>query len=620
MHLGLYLVAKITPTIDIRNANSVFLYDKDENLFFQGNGQKEWISLNKMSRYIIDATLSIEDKNFYEHAGFDFLRIIKSFYENTKARKYVQGASTITQQYAKNLFLNFNKTWKRKFEEAWLTIEIEMHYTKDEILEGYLNTINYGNGVLGIENASKYYFNKSTSDLTLAEASILAGIPNSPNNYSPLNNEKEAKKRQLVILNSMIRNGYIKEKEKEKAYNTELTYVGKKEKYNLSTLMYYQDAIMRELKSIKYIPESLIETGGLKVYTNLDINAQTILENAIKSNLKDINDMQVASVVVEPKTGKIIALAGGRDYQKSQYNRATQSKRQVGSTMKPFLYYAALENGFTASTTFISEPTIFTFGEDKTYAPQNFAEKYPNKPIAMAAAISYSDNIYAVKTHLFLGEDVLVRTMDRVGVKGSLNPDASLPLGTGELNIIDFLTGYNTLANEGVKADLYLIDRIEDVKGNVIYEHTPNEEPVLDKNITFILNDLLTTPYDYNMIDYNTPTCMNIAAKISKKWAIKTGTTDTDAWAIGYNKDLLVGIWTGYDDNKKIDAGGSKYSKNIWADTAEGYLKDKEVSWYQMPDDVVGVLVNPIDGSTANEQSNKKRILYYLRGSEPIGR
>jgi membrane peptidoglycan carboxypeptidase len=238
----------------------------------------------------------------------------------------------------------------------------------------------------------------------------------------------------------------------------------------------------------------------------------------------------------------------------------------------------------------------------------------------MAAAISYSDNIYAVKTHLFLGEDVLVRTMDRVGVKGSLNPDASLPLGTGELNIIDFLTGYNTLANEGVKADLYLIDRIEDVKGNVIYEHTPNEEPVLDKNITFILNDLLTTPYDYNMIDYNTPTCMNIAAKISKKWAIKTGTTDTDAWAIGYNKDLLVGIWTGYDDNKKIDAGGSKYSKNIWADTAEGYLKDKEVSWYQMPDDVVGVLVNPIDGSTANEQSNKKRILYYLRGSEPIGR
>jgi 1A family penicillin-binding protein len=620
LHFGLYLIAKITPRIDIRNANSVFLYDKDENLFFQGNGRKEWISLNKMSHYIVDATISIEDKNFYEHIGFDYLRIIKSFYENTKANKYVQGASTITQQYAKNLFLDFNKTWKRKAEEAWLTIEMEMHYTKDEILEGYLNTINYGNGVLGIENASQYYFDKSASDLTLAEASMLAGIPKSPNNYSPLNNEAQAKKRQSVILKSMVKNGYITEKDEKEAFDTELVYIGKKEKYNLSTLMYYQDAVMRELKKLKYIPESLLETGGLKIYTNLDVNAQTTLENAIKSNLLNKPDMQVSSIVVEPKTGKILALTGGTDYQKSQYNRATQSKRQVGSTMKPFLYYAAIENGFTASTTFISEPTIFTFDEDKTYSPQNFAQRYPNKPIAMAAAISYSDNIYAVKTHLFLGEDVLVKTMNRVGVKEQLSPDVSLPLGTGELNLIDFLTGYNTLANEGVKVDLYLIDRVEDAKGKVIYEHKMNEEQVLDKNITFIVNDLLTTTYDYNMIDYNSPSCINIAAKISKKWAIKTGTTDVDALTIGYNKDLLVGVWTGYDNNQKLETGESKYSRYIWVDTAEGYLKDKETSWYKMPENVVGVLMNPLDGTIANEQSNKKRILYYLKGSEPVDR
>jgi 1A family penicillin-binding protein len=620
LHFALYLVAKITPKIDIRNANSVFLYDKDDNLFFQGNGRKEWISLSKMSHYIIDATISIEDKNFYEHIGFDYLRIIKSFYENTKANKYVQGASTITQQYAKNLFLDFNKTWKRKVEEAWLTIEMEMHYTKDEILEGYLNTINYGNGVLGIENASKYYFNKSASDLTLAEASMLAGIPKSPNNYSPLNDEPEAKKRQSVILKSMVKNDYITEKEEKEAFDTKLVYVGKKEKYNLATLMYYQDAVMRELKSLKYVPESLIETGGLKIYTNLDINAQTTLENAIKTNLKDNQDMQVSSIVVEPKTGKILALAGGTDYQKSQYNRATQSKRQVGSTMKPFLYYSALENGFTASTTFISEPTVFTFDEDKTYAPQNFAERYPNKPIAMAAAISYSDNIYAVKTHLFLGEDVLVQTMNRVGVKEHLNPDVSLPLGTGELNLIDFLTGYNTLANEGIKVDLYLIDKVEDAKGNIIYKHKTNEEQVLDKNITFIVNDLLTTTYDYNMIDYNSPSCINIAARISKKWAIKTGTTDVDALTIGYNKDLLVGVWTGYDNNQKLETGESKYSRYIWVDTAEGYLKDKESEWYKMPDNVVGVLMNPLDGTMAKEQNNKKRILYYLKGSEPMDR
>lgn len=231
--MGVYLVAKVTPKIDINKINNVFLYDKDENLFFQGNGKNEWISLNEMSPHIINATISIEDKNFFSHAGFDYLRILKSFYKNTKAGKYVEGASTITQQYAKNLFLDFDKKWQRKIEEAWLTVEIETHYTKEEIIEGYLNTINYGNGVFGIENASKYYFDKSAATLTLAEASMLAGIPKSPDNYSPLNDELEAKKRQSIILSSMVKNGYITEEEKNEAFNIQLTYIGKKEKYNL---------------------------------------------------------------------------------------------------------------------------------------------------------------------------------------------------------------------------------------------------------------------------------------------------------------------------------------------------------------------------------------------------
>ncbi|MDD2469834.1 MAG: transglycosylase domain-containing protein [Bacilli bacterium] len=620
IHLLAYTCARITPKFDIRNVNSVFLYDSDEELFFQGNGQKEWISLNEMSPYVIQATISVEDKNFYHHVGFDYPRILKSVYENTKAKKYVQGASTITQQYVKNLYLDFDKNWQRKFEEAWLTVEMEAHYSKDEILEGYLNTINYGNGVLGIENASKYYFDKSASDLNLAEASMLAGIPKSPNNYSPLNDELEAKKRQYIVLTCMTGNKYITEKEMNEAFSKELIYIGKKEKYNLSTLMYYQDAVMRELKNLNYVPQSLLETGGIKIYTNLDIKAQTVLENAMNNNLKDNSDLQVAVVVVEPTTGKILALTGGRDFQKSQYNRAIQSKRQVGSTMKPFLYYAALENGFTASSTFLSEPTVFTFAEGKTYAPQNYAKLYPNKPIAMPAALSYSDNIYAVKTHLFLGEDLLVETMKRVGVKEKLEPHPSLPLGTEELNILDFLQGFNTLANEGVKTELYFIDKILDMEGNVIYEHHNNEDTVLNKNITYILNDLLTTSYDYNMIDYSTPTCLTINRKIVNKWAIKTGSTDTDTWTIGYNKHLLVGVWLGYDDNQKIEVADNKSSKNIWVETAEAYVNDKEISWYQMPENVVGALINPIDGTLANGKSNKKRISYYVRGSEPLAK
>ena len=250
-YLSLYIVAKFIDKLPIDKANSFYLYDINNNLYTSSHN-KEWVSIDNISPHLINATISIEDKNYYKHIGFDYLRILKALFINIKNGKTLQGASTITQQYAKNLFLNFDKNWSRKIEEAWLTIRLEANYSKKQILEGYLNTINYG-GVFGIQNASKYYFNKDAKDLDLAEATILAGIPKSPNNYSPINNEKAAKKRQLAILNSMIENKYINEEEKNKAYEKELSYNGYTEQHNLTTLMYYQDAVMKELKSIKSI-------------------------------------------------------------------------------------------------------------------------------------------------------------------------------------------------------------------------------------------------------------------------------------------------------------------------------------------------------------------------------
>lgn len=613
--VGLYIYALSLPKIDINNVNNITLYDKNENMVFSGNGNKEWISIKEISPYLIKSTLYTEDKRFYKHPGFDFIRIIKSMYVNITSKNLSQGASTITQQLARNLFSNFDKTWERKLKEAWYAFRIEINYSKDEILEAYLNTINYGNGVLGIENASHYYFNKSAADLSLAEASILAGIPKAPNAYSPLNNEDAAKKRQGVILNNLVKNNIITEEERDEAYNTTLSYYGKKEVLNLSTLMYYKDAVINELNSIKTIPESLIE-GGLKVYTTLDINAQTILENSMKKNLEDDN-LQVAGAMINPKNGDVIALIGGTDYIKSEFNRAINSKRQVGSTMKPFLYYAALENGFTASTTFLSEVTSFTFSNNDTYTPQNAGEIYPNGEISMAAAISYSDNIYAIKTHLFLGEETLVDISKRVGIKEKLDKIVSLPLGTEEINLIDFLEGYATLANLGNKVTPHFIEKIVDYEGNIIYESKHDSESVLNKSIVYILNELLTSTYDLNMVDYNYPTCGSLVSKITNKYALKSGTTDTDAWTIGYNKDILVGIWNGYDDNKTIEMNAVRTSKNIWVDTIEEYLKDKKTSWYNMPDNVVGVVVNPIDGKLAKENTQKKKILYYIKGTEP---
>lgn len=272
---GIYLYARITPKLSINSANSFYMYDSSGEIF-PGNSNN-WVGLNDISDYLIKATLSIEDKNFYKHQGFDFLRIIKAMYVNIKSGSKAQGASTISQQYAKNLFLDFNKTWERKLEEAWLTVRLESHYDKEEILEGYLNTINYG-GIFGIQNASEYYFGKDAKDLDLAEATILAGIPKSPTNYSPLVNETKAKERQYLILNSMVKNKYITSSDMEDAYNQSLTYIGKSNQTSSTTLMYYQDAVMSELKTIKSIPKSFLTTGGLKIYTNLDINAQMNME------------------------------------------------------------------------------------------------------------------------------------------------------------------------------------------------------------------------------------------------------------------------------------------------------------------------------------------------------
>ena len=614
------LIGKIysyfTPKLDIKSANSFYLYDINNNLVFYGNGQEKWVDLDDMGTLTINATISVEDKLFYKHNGFNFFRIIKAFYENFKAGNIVQGASTITQQYARNLFLSFDKTWKRKWQEMWLTYELETHYTKNEIIEGYLNTINYGHGNYGIANASKYYFNKNVNELDLAEVSILVGIPNSPSNYSPISNYKLSKERQLIVLKRMVKNGFITEKEKNDAYNKELTFYGKKDEYNLSTLAYFKDAVMNELKDISSIPKNYIEIGGLKIYTTLDIEAQTSLEDGIKDNAKSSN-IQVAKVMMNSNDGSILGLVGGTDYEKSTFNRATDSIRQPGSTIKPFLYYKALENNLTPSSTFLSEPTTFYLDNNKTYSPTNSGNVYGNKNISMAAAIAYSDNIYAVKTHLFLGENQLVDILKKVGITSKIEPVASLPLGSYEFNIIELTAAYAVLANEGKTVKPHLINEVKNINDKVLYKFSYNKKQVLNPSLTFIISELLTGSYDNNLIDYSYPTCFGIISKITNKYAIKSGSTDTDAWVVGYNKDIVLSSWAGYDDNKKIENNVVVNNKKSWATSIEMYLKNKESNWYSIPKNVVGVLVDPITGLVANKNSKNKKILYYIANTEP---
>lgn len=608
--LSLYVYAFITPKFNINTSKSITYYDKYGNDLFQEREKNDYVELNNISAYVKNSIVSIEDKNFYNHKGFDYLRIAKAMLVNLKSKKLKEGASTISQQYIKNLYLTFDKTWERKIQEALLTLELETHYSKDEILEGYLNTIDFGAGNYGIKEASKYYFNKEPKDLSLAEASIIVGIPKNPSYYNPVTNYENAKDRQKNVLISMVKNKYISKDEMNEAINEPLNFYAKNDKVELSSIYYYRDAVLKELSNIKEIPSSLLDMEGLKIYTNLDKDVQKNLENNIDKEMKN-SSLQVASVIITPSNGKIVALIGGKEYSKSQYNRAYSSKRQVGSTIKPFLYYSALENGFTPSSTFLSERTTFNLG-DTMYSPKNAGNIYANKNISMLTAIAYSDNIYAMKTHLFLGTDSLSKITKKVGIKTEVKENASSALGTTEINMIDYSNGFITLANEGKHETPHLIEKITDNNGKILYEYKYSNDYILNKKYVYILNNLLTSTYNYSLINYTSPTLVSISNELKGKYAAKSGSTKTDYWTVGYNKDYLMLVWAGNDDNSEVKSKDSKITKKIWAKTIST-IKDNKNEWYDIPKGITAAAIDPISG----EINSNGFVCYYEKGSEP---
>ena len=611
--IGIYVYSYFMPAMSLNSANSYYLYDNKDNVVYQGSNKSAWVSSKEIDPKFLNYIISIEDQHFYHHLGFDIPRILKTLFTNIKSGKILAGASSISQQYVKNLYLTFDQTWERKIEEAFLTIKLETHYSKDEILEGYLNTIYFGEGVYGIKNAANYYFNKEPNDLTDEEAIILAGIPKSPNNYNPISNMDACMKRVNVVKSVLKENGTIT----DDAYNNlnfdNLNLYGKKSTNNLNTLMYYQDAVMDELSKINSIPEKLINSGGIRIYTNLDLDTQKAMDEEIEAKTLD-DDNQVAGIVVNPRNGKVVALAGGKNYSKSQYNRVLKSKRQVGSTIKPFLYYAALNSGMTEASTFKSEKTSFVFQENKVYNPTNYGNKYANKDISMALALAYSDNIYAVKTHLFLGENTLVDTLKTCGLKENLAPNPSLALGASEINMLDYATAYTTLASNGYKRELYFINKIEDVDGNVLYIHKNKEEKVLNDDALYILNEMMRNTYNYNYVDYNSPTVIYLNGKLNQKYALKSGTTDNDYWISGYNNNVLSIFWAGNDQNEDTPKAYSKIIKDIWLRSVNAFTEDIiDDEWYSLPKNVIAIPVNP---KTGKYDAKSKELFYFIDGTQ----
>lgn len=621
IYISILAYAKILGAPPIAVPQSTLFYADDGTLIGESNnGQKRyWDKLDEISPDLVNATVSIEDKNFYHHHGFDYKRIAGAVLADVKSFSKAQGASTITQQYARNLFLEHDKTWTRKLLEAFYTIRLEMNYSKNEILEGYLNTIYYGNGAYGAEAASQYYFGKKAADLTLAEASMLAGIPKGPYMYSPLASMKNAKARQAMILESMVKNGYISEHQAEKAKHEPLHLVGSHPTQTVKTAPYFQDAVKNALKNQLHLDDRTIALGGLKVYTTLNLKDQAAAEEQIKKYADPESQIQTALVAMDPKTGDVKAMVGGRDYEKSPFNRAVQAIRQPGSTIKPLLYYAALEHGFTPSSMMRSEATTFHFDNGSPdYTPHNFNNKYANGEITLAQALAVSDNIYAVKTHLFLGEDTLVETAKKFGLTTKMSPLPSLALGTSGVRVIDMAGAYSLFANGGKRVIPTFITKVEDYSGHVIYQKEQVSKKVLDPAKAFVMTEMMTGVFDPKLNGYATVTGSTITKDLTRPYAGKSGSTETDSWMIGFTPQLVTAVWAGYDAGKPLELTTDKtYAKNVWAHFMEEALQGKPLKTFKPPKGVIGVYVNPLNGKLATKNCPVRRFTYYVKGTQP---
>lgn len=600
---------------------NTLLYGTNEEVigYEQGSENRQVVALDQIADSFIDALIVTEDKHFFTHHGFDYKRIAAALLEDVQHMSLKEGASTITQQYARNLYLTNDKTWTRKAKEAFYTMRLERFYTKDELLAGYINTIYFGHGAHGIEAASKHFFNKSAAALTIAESAMLAGIPKGPTYYSPRNDAEKATNRQQLILRTMYTEGKISEEEWEEAMDEKLVYAPVKESIREAMAPHFQDVVLQEAAALLDMTVADVQSGGYRIYTTLDPDMQHVLDEEIEETLHDGTEIEGGAIVMDPETGGVRALIGGKSYTDSYFNRAVQAKRMVGSTVKPLLYYAALDHQFTPSTQLMSEPTTFQIDADETYRPRNYNGYYANEPITLAQALALSDNVYAVKTHLFIGSDTLAQIGPAFGITSALPEVPSLALGTASISLVEMVTAYSHIANYGSEVTSHTIEKITDAFGNVLYEYVPStNQDTFDENKMAVLTSLLTGMFNPSLNGYMDVTGAQISGDLSRTYAGKSGSTPSDSWMIGFSPTLVTGVWIGFDDNRPIEqAVHTTYAKDIWARVMEQIHTDDDPDSFPLPEGVVEIAVDPQSGKRASPFCPQSTVLVYEKGTEP---
>ncbi|MFH1282796.1 MAG: PBP1A family penicillin-binding protein [bacterium] len=643
------------------------IYDNNDKLITElYTERRTLIPLSKIPVDLQNAVIAIEDEAFFKHWGISIKGIVRAFIINTFAGRVRQGGSTITQQLSKVLFLTQDRTITRKIKELILSLQLEYNFSKHEILQMYLNQIYFGKGSYGVQSASKLYFSKKVEELELAECAMLAGFPRAPNYYSPFKSPWRAFSRRKIVLKRMRELKYITEEEEKEANAFPL--ITEQIPQIPKVAPYFVEYIRIKLEP-KYGSNAIYQ-GGLSIYTTLDIDIQKSAEEEFSNYLADFDARKVTElnklmetkpelfpdpgitpyvvisthtlnvegslIAMEPVSGAIRAMIGGRDFKKSQFNRATQAQRQPGSTFKPFVWNAAIQEGLTSSTTINDLPLAYynderdwrllesatdtysvelasaVFGPDKAWVPKNWDNKYFG-PVTIRRGLEQSRNLVSVRLIDLVGPPLVVKLARKMGIKSHLDPVLSLGLGTSVVNLMELTNAFGTYANNGINVEPFSIRRVEDHQGRTLEEHIPHETEVIDSITNYLMVDLLK-----GVVLRGTG---RRARELRRPTAGKTGTSQDfrDLWFIGFIPDLVAGVWMGYDDFHPL---GDKLSSSgtivpLWTNFMKGAIKKIPPRDFFVPPDIVFVRIDSDSGKLRLNSCPNVILDSFKRGTEP---
>jgi len=602
------------------------------NLFDRNREKRRLVRFADLPKVLVDAIISAEDKRFFQHAGFDPLRVIKAAYVDLKERRLQEGASTLSMQLARSFFLDYRRTWRRKAAEVLITLLLEQRLSKEQIFEYYVNQIPLGRhgsfNIHGFGEAAQAYLGKDVRELTLPEAALLAGMVRGPSLYNPYRNPERARQRRNVVLGLMRENGFITEEQYREAIQAPLTLAPPG--MESTDAPYFVDLVNEELN--RQFQEHDFQSEAYRIYTTLDMDLQRAAAEAVRVGLQEVDerirrmrrrqpdlpDPQVALVALDPQTGAVKALIGGRNYGVSQLNRAL-ARRQPGSAFKPFVYAAALETAvrgghpvITPATMINDEPTTFWF-DNRPYTPSNYKNEYHGM-VTLRDALAKSMNVATVRLAQMIGYDAVEELAERAGMNLRIQATPAIALGAYEVTPLEIAGAYTIFANQGIYSKPYWITLVRDRVGNIIYNHRPVQRPVLDPRVAYLMVNLME-----EVLRSGTGASVRTRGFLLPA-AGKTGTSH-DGWFAGFTTRLIAVVWVGFDDNRELGLEGAHSALPIWVEFMKRAAQLREyrnVKEFEPPDGVVSVEIDPMSGQLATPGCPTRRTEVFISGTEPL--